>query len=56
MHRRDEQGRWQLEISAPDSELRLEALPNNPLTLTMDEIYEDMLFRPLLHSPHLTNE
>lgn len=50
VHRRDEQGQWHLEIIAPDGDLRLESLPNGPLTLTMDEIYEDVLFRPLPHS------
>lgn len=49
IYRLDEQGRWQLEIIAPDGELRLESLPNGPLTLTMDEIYEDVLFRSLPH-------
>lgn len=50
VHRRDEQGQWYLDIIAPDGELRLESLPNGPLTLTMDEIYEDVIFRPLPHS------
>ena len=49
VHRRDEQGQWHLEIIAPDGELRLESLPNNPLTLKMDEIYEDVIFRSLPH-------
>jgi hypothetical protein len=33
-----------------DGELRLESLPNGPLTLTMDEIYEDVIFRLVPHS------
>jgi Uma2 family endonuclease len=49
IYRRDEQGRWQLEIIAPDGELHLKSLPNGPLTLTMDEIYEDVIFRSVPH-------
>lgn len=43
VHRRDEQSQRHLEIITSDSELRLASLPNGPLTLTMDEIYEDVI-------------
>jgi Uma2 family endonuclease len=40
VYRRDAQGKWRRETLGPNDELRFESLPNGPLTMTMDEVYE----------------
>jgi Uma2 family endonuclease len=49
-HRKDAQGAWQTVVLGKPDELLLTSLPAGPLTLTltltMDEIYEDVEFVP----------
>jgi Uma2 family endonuclease len=44
IYRRDKLGRTQIQVLRANDEVRFESLPNGPLTLTMDEIYEDVIF------------
>jgi Uma2 family endonuclease len=44
IYRRDKHGKTQILVMRADHEVRLESMPNGPLTLTMDEIYEDVIF------------
>lgn len=44
LHRKDAQGRWHTAILGEQDELFLESPPNKPLTITMNEIYEDVDF------------
>jgi Uma2 family endonuclease len=44
LHRKDASGAWQSAILGENDVVFLEASPNGALTLTMDEIYEDVEF------------
>jgi len=44
LHRKNEYGRWQTAIVGEGDVLVLESIPTGPLTLGMDEIYEDVTF------------
>jgi Uma2 family endonuclease len=44
LHRKDSRGNWQTAILGAEDELYLESPPNDPLTITMNEIYEDVDF------------
>ncbi|MGH9842124.1 MAG: Uma2 family endonuclease, partial [Blastocatellia bacterium] len=44
LHRKDDRGKWQAAILGENNVLVLESLPAGPITLTMDEIYEDVIF------------
>jgi Uma2 family endonuclease len=44
LHRKDDRGKWQTAILGENNALVLESLPAGPITLTMDEIYEDVIF------------
>jgi Uma2 family endonuclease len=44
VYRRDDSGWWRHEILGPEDGLRLESLPVGPLTMAMDEVYEDVEF------------
>lgn len=44
LHRKDHRGAWQTAILGEQDELYLESPPNGPLTITMNEIYEDVDF------------
>lgn len=44
IYRRDKRGKIQMQVLGADHEVRLESTPNGPLTLTMDDIYEDVIF------------
>ena len=44
LHRKDSRGNWQTAILGEQDELYLESPPNDPLTITMNEIYEDVDF------------
>lgn len=41
VYRRDAQGKWQREVLGPGDELRLTALPGQPLLMAMTEVYEE---------------
>ncbi|MGE0129612.1 MAG: Uma2 family endonuclease [Blastocatellales bacterium] len=43
IYRRDQRGKIQMQVIEA-SEVRFESPPNGPLTLTMDDIYEDVIF------------
>jgi Uma2 family endonuclease len=44
VYRRDKRGKVQMMVLGADNEVRFESLPNGALTLTMDDIYEDVIF------------
>jgi len=44
IYRRDRPGKTQIQILRARDEVRFESLPNGALTLTMDEIREDVIF------------
>ena len=44
LHRKDDRGKWQTAILGENNVLVLESMPAGPITLTMDEIYEDVVF------------
>ncbi len=44
LHRKDSRGNWQSAILGEQDELYLESPPNDPLLITMNEIYEDVDF------------
>ncbi len=44
IYRRDKRGKIQMQVLSAEEEVRFESLPNGPLTLTMDDIYEDVIF------------
>jgi Uma2 family endonuclease len=44
VYRRDKRGKVQMLVLGADNEVRFESLPNGALTLTMDDIYEDVIF------------
>ena len=44
LHRKDERGAWQSAILGENEIVYLEASPNGALTLTMNDIYEDVEF------------
>ncbi|MFN7944802.1 MAG: Uma2 family endonuclease [Blastocatellia bacterium] len=44
VHRKDTQGVWLTVVLGENDELRLDSLPTGPLTMKMDEIYEDVTF------------
>jgi Uma2 family endonuclease len=44
VYRRDDAGEWGQEILGPNADLRFESLPGGALSMTMDEVYEDVEF------------
>ncbi len=46
IYRRDKRGAIQMEVLEADDDVCFESLPNGSLTLTMDDIYEDVTFPP----------
>jgi len=44
IYRRDKRGKIQMLVLGANDEVRFESLPNGALTLTMDDIYEDVIF------------
>jgi Uma2 family endonuclease len=44
LHRKDEGGRWQTVILGEQDVLLFKSLPTEPLLMTMDDIYEDVVF------------
>ncbi|MBO0726434.1 MAG: hypothetical protein J2P52_12595 [Blastocatellia bacterium] len=44
IYRRDKRGKTQILVLRARDEVRFESPPNGALTLTMDEIYEDVIF------------
>jgi Uma2 family endonuclease len=44
LYRKDQTGNWQCAVLGEGDQLLLESLPDGPLTITMDEIYEDISF------------
>lgn len=44
LHRKDDQGNWQTVILGEQDVLLLKSLPTGHLRLTMDEVYEDVVF------------
>lgn len=44
IYRRDQRGKIQMQVLVANNEIRFESTPNGPLTLTMDDIYEDVIF------------
>ena len=44
LYRRDKRGKIQMLVLGADDEVRFESPPNGALTLTMDDIYEDVIF------------
>jgi Uma2 family endonuclease len=49
LYRKDQTGSWQFAVLGEGDHLLLESLPNGPLTITMDEIYEDVNFAESAH-------
>jgi Uma2 family endonuclease len=44
IYRRGKRGKTQMLVMGANDEVRFESLPNGALTLTMDDIYEDVIF------------
>jgi Uma2 family endonuclease len=44
IYRRDERGKTRMQVLGSNDEVTFESLPNGSMALTMDEIYEDVIF------------
>ncbi len=44
IYRRDERGKTQMYVLGADDEVCFDSMPNGALTITMDDIYEDVIF------------
>jgi Uma2 family endonuclease len=51
IYRRGRSGKTEILVMSVNDEIRFESLPNGPLTLTMDEIYEDVILAQTSQPP-----
>jgi Uma2 family endonuclease len=43
LHRKNDKGKWQKAVLGERDQFVLESLPSGPLTLSMDDVYEDVI-------------
>jgi Uma2 family endonuclease len=55
IYRRDKSGKIQMQVLGSEDEICFESAPNGALTLTMDDIYEDVIFNQQVQPPEDLN-